>query len=94
MKNKDIKFFKELSTLCDKAPDAMRRLRRMTGKFGYVDIHPMDEKRWNDQCWEDYGVLVGIASMLQRGKTVYELDEEIMRDFPLTDSWISKCSAS
>lgn len=76
--NKDDRFFIELAQLFKEAPDAMKRLRKVTGKFGYATIVPTQEKRWSEQCWEDYGVLVGIAAMLQRGITVEELDREFV----------------
>lgn len=74
--SKDDIFFAEFAQMCKQAPAAMKRLRKVTGKFGYADIHPIDEKRWSEQCWEDYGVVVGISAMLQRGITVEELAKE------------------
>lgn len=90
-KNKDTAFFKELMELASMAPDAMKRLRKATGKFGYAGIRPMTEKRWNEKCFNDYEILVGLVGMIQFGKTNQQIDEEIIRQWKTQDdSWIGK----
>jgi hypothetical protein len=81
MKIKDANLFAEFERLCRLAPEAMTRLRKVTGKFGYSHIKPLDEKRWSDRCLEDYTILVDIATILQEGRLGQEMRDKWIKQF-------------
>lgn len=72
-------FYDELKSLLPLVPEAFKHLHKVTGKLGLGDIHPLDEKRWSEECWKSWGVLISVMGMIQWGKTRQELDEEVLK---------------
>lgn len=86
-------FYVKLNELSRRVPEAIRHLRRVTGKVGFANIEPMTAKRWSERCWESFGVLIDLSRMLEFGKTPDQIFDNFLNQYRPNDSWVGKVTS-
>ena len=79
------KRFAEIAPL---VPKALIHLHNVTGKWGILDIHPLEEKRWTNKCWDSLKILQEVGDIIVQGQTHDEVTTAVLKEMRPEEGWI------